>query len=279
MELAQVLDQGFTKFMPEITTILMEALSGRTWEGKESLLQALTKCSTVCKEWVMANPKVMKEIVNVCIREMRKNNKPYKRHALDVVPSLIDELEVIDVYEDCHDYLVEMAEMEDSAMEVDDDVREKPMNLMIKANAFKAMGKLWSREVNTQGNNAMEMDREEYYMKLRDPYFIRSNEPYPKAKHSAELVAFLLKNVNGNVWNVRLAVLDALQAFVEKCHVNRRDVISPEMVGQCINALYLALDDSKVKAKNTNLFHTLSYLYSRVIHSSIRRFAKRLLKC
>jgi proteasome component ECM29 len=94
MDLCEILDVGFEKFMPTVVPVLIEALSGRTWEGKESVLQALTQACIMCKTWVVANNPILLEVVKVGTREMRKNNKAYKRFSLDFVSLMIDELNV-----------------------------------------------------------------------------------------------------------------------------------------------------------------------------------------
>lgn len=89
---------------------------------------------------------------------MKKNNKPYKRLAIEYSGKVFEEFqESIDVWELVQDYLIEMAEGEEDSpsggdpMDVDD-MKDKPLNLVIQANSFKALSYCWPASlVGVQG--------------------------------------------------------------------------------------------------------------------------------
>ena len=57
------------------------------------------------------------------------------------------------------------------------------------------------------------------------------------------IVKMLAENVDGNVWNVRLGVLDAFEKIVEKL---QGGVLTTELVTTISRSLFLALEDNKV---------------------------------
>lgn len=127
----------------------MTVFSGRTWEGKESILEALCTIVITCKEWFLEkqHSAQLDEVISVSIREMKKNNKQYKRHALENVSKLFQELS-IDRYSMVKDYLFELvSDVEDVDM---DDARDRPLSLAIQANAFKSFGRFWSSDLDVQ---------------------------------------------------------------------------------------------------------------------------------
>lgn len=153
-DLCDILETALEEHVSVILPVLIEALGGRTWDGKESVLEAFTKVSKVCKTWISTQPAAIQEqVVSVGIREMRKNNRTYKRFGLDFVSDMIDVLNV-DRFEEVKDYLYKMASDEDGdnadPMDIDE-VRLRPMNLLIQCNAVKALGRFWPRVEETQG--------------------------------------------------------------------------------------------------------------------------------
>ncbi|KAJ3397973.1 hypothetical protein HDU92_000075 [Lobulomyces angularis] len=218
-ELSELTETEFYKKMNVVVPLLCESLSGRTWEGKESVLEALCNICINCKNWFDddSNSEQLTQVCMVAVREMKKNNKSYKRFALDFVGKLFNALDV-DKYEEIQDYLCQMATGDDlsvgESMDVDE-IRERPMNLLIQANAFRALGR-----------------------------FFPSSELATQEKYSEALCKFLCENVEENVWNVRVAVLDSMELFINKLIVNKT-TLTPEMISFMLKGILKALEDQK----------------------------------
>ena len=151
-DIAKSLGGGFETQIDQALTILIEALAGRTWEGKEKVIESF---GTVCvegREWLQAEGKGrVDEVVKILIREAKKNNRPYKRVSIEQLGRVLDALEV-DRFADVEEYLVGTAKgVEDEDDMDEDDGREKPLSLQIRANGFKALGLCWPKVKETQG--------------------------------------------------------------------------------------------------------------------------------
>ncbi|KAJ3045279.1 hypothetical protein HDV00_011151 [Rhizophlyctis rosea] len=215
-DIAKSLGSSFEGQMDRAVKIFVEALGGRTWEGKEKVVESF---GTVCvegREWLKGAGKGrVEEVVKILIREAKKNNRPYKRVSIEVLGKVLDALEV-DRFGEVEEYLVETASGKEDEDDMDvDDSREKPLTLQIKANAFKAVGLCWPRNRDTQ------------------------------AKYVDQIVKVLAENVEGNVWNVRIGVLDAVEKVVEKTEDGG---FSADHVKTLVTALFTALEDGKYTA-------------------------------
>lgn len=224
-DLSEILGTSFEKYMPTVVPVLIDALGGRTWEGKEAVLQALTTACVLCKDWVGKNTEVRDEVVKVGIREMRKNNKAYKRFGLEYVGEMVDALGGVDVFGDVKDYLYEIAGGEDDVLEVGEpmdieEMRARPMNLVIQCNAMKALGRFWP-----MGESATHL------------------------KYGKEIAVFLTKNIDGNVWNVRLGVLDAINAVAKKAELAK--CLHRDEIKALLMASFSTLYDIKYVAVRT----------------------------
>ncbi|TPX38193.1 hypothetical protein SmJEL517_g00223 [Synchytrium microbalum] len=222
--------------MPVLIPALLEALSGRTWDGKESVLESLSNVSVTCKEWFDGEGKShLDEVSKVLIREAKKNAKPYKRVALEQLGKAFDALK-IDKFDDLADYLLETATIDDEdddkdKMDVDGSSREKPLALLVRANAFKALAGCF-------------------------PAGVASTQ----AKHVEVLAQSLAKSMDNNVWNIRLAAIDATTKILEK-------LVSPPseaIVVELIQGLLKPMADMKYVALRESALKALSTLFERV---------------
>lgn len=123
--------------------MLMESLSGRLWDGKEALLEALVVSCLSCKEQMMNEPGILNNIVEILIRESKKSNKNYRRQAIDLLGQFVDSLD-INVYDEVSEFLVKTATIDDDEDD-EDEQRSKPLSLLVKASAFKCLGKILPR--------------------------------------------------------------------------------------------------------------------------------------
>ena len=76
---------------------LEKALSGKTWEGKETVLKALVhfaKSSTFCSK----DSKVAEQIEKIVLRESKRNNPAFRQHALECLGQFAELRDSVDMY-------------------------------------------------------------------------------------------------------------------------------------------------------------------------------------
>ncbi|TPX72617.1 hypothetical protein CcCBS67573_g05715 [Chytriomyces confervae] len=223
-DVATAIGSSVEKEMDAVIPMLTDALGGRTWEGKESVLEALVTVSVEGKGYFATHSEQLETVSKVVVREAKKNNKPYKRFALEQLGRFMDALKV-DRFDELEDYLVEMATVDGD--DDDDDVdaaRAKPMNLAIRANAYKALGLCWPLNKETQGKWA--------------------NVVLPE----------LIKGLDGNIWNTRIAILESVGKIIEKSVAVEESVqektllITSAGVAQCLtDGKYTAVREQALK--------------------------------
>ncbi|KAJ3192246.1 hypothetical protein HK101_006845 [Irineochytrium annulatum] len=220
-EIAKAIKGGIAGRMETAVPMLVEALGGRTWEGKEAVLEALVTVSVEGKEHFAGgkNEARLDEVVKVVIREAKKNNKVYKRHGIEQLGRLLDGLEFVDRWEEVEEYLVETATSDEMEDEDVDEARAKPLALMIRANAFKALGQAWPRKWKKT-----------------------------QVKHAKKVVQLLSKNLEGHVWNIRIAVIEAVGAIFEKMEAFDKATLDEATLTVVIAALFKSVDDGKFTA-------------------------------
>ena len=169
---------------------------------------------------------------------MNKNNKKYKRFAIDHVSRLINKLD-IDVYRKVKEYLFEMAlgdqepaEKNTDPMDIEE-VRERPMNLVIQANSFKALARFFACETLPS-----------------------------QQENSLELCDFYVGNSADNVWNVRVGILDGLMIYLEALIMDEK-CIDPSMVKKLVEALLVQLEDLKYSVVRKKAIEVLKVVVER----------------
>jgi proteasome component ECM29 len=146
---AQAGGASFDDFRESSFKILIDSVSGRTWEGKEDVVESLSTLAIESNTWLANHQALKDEITAVFCREATKNAKSYKRVAIDCLGKVVLEFKV-DVYDRVEQYLMEYC-MESNDMDVDD-VRDKPLSLSIQAGSYKALGKCFSAGTRSYGN-------------------------------------------------------------------------------------------------------------------------------
>ncbi|KAJ3286443.1 hypothetical protein HDU79_006472 [Rhizoclosmatium sp. JEL0117] len=234
-DIAKAIGGSIVDRMDTILPMLIEALGGRTWEGKESVLEALVTVSIEGKAYFETHASELENISKVVIREAKKNNKPYKRVALEYLGKYIDTLK-LDKFEELEDYLVEMATADgddDDDMD-DDDIRKKPMNLAIRANAYKALGLCFPVAQASQ------------------------------AKWADQVLTQLIKGLDGNVWNTRIAILESIEKVFAKCETGIEGSIKEETLLAVIAGLGATMTDGKYTAVREQSLKTVKQVASRI---------------
>lgn len=212
VDFQKALGNDIVSLIPSLLPLIVDSLSGRTWDGKESILEALSTLAVEGKAYFETNAADKKQIEDVLIREAKKNNKAYKRVGLDYLGKALDALKS-DRFSDVYDYLVETA---DGVEEEDDDdeTLQKPLALSIRANAFKAIGNCFPANPSLQ------------------------------SAYADKVGVYLGNNLVNQVWNIRIAILESVQTFLNK----NKTTPSSDSILVLVTGIMSCLNDLKYRA-------------------------------
>ncbi|KAI8073997.1 proteasome stabiliser-domain-containing protein [Gongronella butleri] len=205
------------KLMP----VMVSTLATRSWTGKENVLDAFAQLCVTTKDLVCSpeHKPPLAEITKIFVREAKRKNRTYQRHALvSLEVFLAGYGDRVDVQGDVQDFLLDLCTMdEDAVMEDEDSDNAKPLLLMIKANSFKALTAAYQPKV------------------------------FPsQLDHADTLSETLTATLQGNVWNIQLAILTSLQVFI-----SRMDQANDAIAQRIVTAAAHALADLKYSAIRT----------------------------
>jgi len=129
--------------------ILLDALSGRTWDGKEHLLHALASLCHIQQ----AHPTPYKdEIIVVVLREAKKETLPYRRHAVQVLGLVVDDFRV-DLFQPVFEMLQPLFQRpgdDDSDAEDMEEEGHQAKTLELHEAAIMALGRAFPLDETTQ---------------------------------------------------------------------------------------------------------------------------------
>ncbi|KAI8330892.1 armadillo-type protein [Chlamydoabsidia padenii] len=251
------IEKHASKLMP----VIVSTLATRSWNGKENVLDAFGQLCVSSKSFFddPTNSPTLDNVAKIFIREAKRNNRVYQRHALVSLDVFLESFgDKIDIFDQVEGFLTDLCCMDEAAaMEEDDNDNPKPLLLMIKANAFKAL---------TSGY------RPKTYSHQGD--------------FADSLSKTLAESLQGNVWNVQLSILKSLQVYIE-----RVTPINDAILKRVVDACGYCLDDLKYTAIRTAAIDVLEPLITLVpegnaiktmlqnkINSSIEREPVALLK-
>uniref|UniRef100_A0A131YLY1 Proteasome component ECM29 n=1 Tax=Rhipicephalus appendiculatus TaxID=34631 RepID=A0A131YLY1_RHIAP len=177
---------------------LLAALPGRTWHGKEALLEAL---SIVCSNCI-AGPQVdggrpsaqqalLNEVSEAFLRECRRDNRVYREQAVCHLAQLLQAQQL-----DCFGPLLDVLEgpllkyaagrSGEAAVDEDDqETCDLEFQLQFQEVAFDALGQAWPQQA-----------------------------PDTQEKYRGRLCDLLLSSFSGGTWKVQLSIIKALHTFV-----------------------------------------------------------------
>ncbi|KAF9128817.1 hypothetical protein BGW39_004708 [Mortierella sp. 14UC] len=181
-----------TKYMDAILLLVLDGLSGRTWDGKEHVVNLLSSVALSSKAYFVDKPSKLQEIAKVLLRESKKVNKQYKRYAIDALGKFLDGFAEVDYYVEVKMMLFTILENKED--EDEEEEHDKPLQLMVMASAAKAVGMAWTRNAQLQ------------------------------EQHSEEFTTKTCQALVRNIWNVRAALLESLSKFLEKLDLSSSTV-------------------------------------------------------
>ncbi|CEP12173.1 hypothetical protein [Parasitella parasitica] len=238
----------------KLLPVLVSTLATRPWAGKENVLDAFVQLCISVKD-SFGHSKIepsLAEVTKIMVREAKRKNRAYQRHALVSLTSFNDSFaEIVDVLQIEQEFLTELCEMDEAkAMEDEDHENAKPLLLMIKANAFKAIVSAY-----------------------RPKAFVNQEA------QTSVLAEVITNCLYGNVWNVQLAILQSLATFVE--HATLSGLSDKKVMNALLKAAFDSLDDLKYSAIRSAAVDLLEQLVSSgsVQGNAKTIFAQGVAKC
>ncbi|KAI7902114.1 proteasome stabiliser-domain-containing protein [Cokeromyces recurvatus] len=234
-------------YADKLLPILVSALTTRSWAGKENVLDAFVELCIPLKERFIEGSTVVSltEVTQIMVREAKRKNRAYQRYALTSLIKFSDNFgDKLDLLSLEQGLLTELCEMDETkVMEEDDDGNEnvKPLLLMIKANAFKALVSAYHPQIF----------------------------PAEQEGQSGSLCNMLTNCLEGNVWNVQLAILQSLKKFVEQ--TTPTTLQQPDIIQNLLKASFDALTDMKYSAIRSAAVDVLEQLISNNIPEEAKK--------
>lgn len=219
--------------------LLKGSLTGRTWDGKEAILEAYAMTVVEGKEYFLSNPSEQQIVEDVVIREALKKNKAYRRVALQYLGDVFEALSS-NRFEEVEAYLLECAcDSTIDDMDVDED-RQKPMMLAIQSNAFKAIGKCFPKESHLQ------------------------------AEMCSRIQFKLCSSLIGNPWNVRISVIEAMEKIFSKLDDRAQDaVFQRQLVDRVFEALLECIQDQKYSSLREKSVSCMSTMLEQFMKTAL----------
>ncbi|XP_062591295.1 proteasome adapter and scaffold protein ECM29-like [Saccostrea cucullata] len=162
---------------------LLAGLSGRTWTGKEALLQAIDTVCTYCRETLQNAPvdgqPTITEVVDAVMKECKKENIEYKVEAMKCMGNLLEEYK--------EDRFKEMWALITHVFwsEAEDEEEKKKKEQQIPC-YYEVLGQAWPYDHTTQD------------------------------EFSSPFCCLLCESLPQHVWKVQLIILSSLHKYIER---------------------------------------------------------------
>lgn len=175
---------------------LLQAIGGRTFQGKEYLLQAL---ASLCVGLQKDDSQIHQQIIDAVMKECKKKEEPiYRRNALKAIGDILEQLNE-DRFEEVYNmiwYLIDKKDLasvtgDDDEKDLSSDERNKRALIFInlKEMVCETLGKAWPADIETQ------------------------------KKYQLMFVERCVQCLQNNTRPVQLALLIALGKFVERLKI------------------------------------------------------------
>lgn len=281
-------------YMEKLVKVMLEAVAGRTWEGKEAVLEGLVGIVASGKDYFAGSEGQAKldEIFKVLVREAKKNNKVYRKFAIEQWGNFLDAFPERDYYEKVHEVLIEATKPpEDSDSEDDGDVqmrdakdgptmrKESQVSLGIRMGSFKALVKAFPFVVGSPaasgagGTNGAKGTAVSCASSAQ-----ATQEEFGKA-----LAVLLAEGLNDtNVWTLRQAVLQSIEIFLPKLNLTDEtgskalDSVTATLLAR---QLLKTMSDWKYSSLREAALRSLRLLFERIKGSHALSEEWKLLVC
>jgi len=218
-ETAENVGDALSDHLDLVLKMIISNMPGRLWKGKESLLSALSSICNACTREILKSGngrETPKSIVETVLKETKKNDREYKRIAIQTLGSILKTFSEVDLYESVKSQLFAIAKGEDVGTD-EGEMKDKPLTMLIRAAAFQALGNAWPSVYSTQ------------------------------SKFGAEFSELLTKQYPQNIWNVRVEILICLKIFVQRVteENSQASILTPTIIKDILGITYDAMSDNK----------------------------------
>lgn len=206
-----------TKFLDSIVTSLLSSLSGRTWDGKESIICCVATVFVKCH--TMMDADTTNAIAGAVLKECRKQKPVYKAHAIKCLSRMLEEKKVIafkEVYDVVQPIVSPVIKKPDDGEEKDDEEQMPDANLVI--NAFECIGSAWPSE------RELQIEQREMILNI------------------------LTSSLRSHPWKIQLAILESLNRFVGKVTVDKDAEFQAKIVSEVLPELFPCLENVRYAA-------------------------------
>ncbi|KAM9398683.1 proteasome adapter and scaffold protein ECM29 [Salvelinus alpinus] len=231
-----------------VLSALLQGLVGRTWTGKEELLNAIgsvvSKCSGELQKSSPGQPSVP-EVIELVLKECRKDNLVYKMAALGCAADVLQATQE-DRFSDMADILIPLIKKNSAATsrlrrDSDDDRDEKEKELQTEALlcAFQTLGKTWPN--NTQTQERFQLD----------------------------LCSLMCERLKLSTWRVQVGVLQSMKAYfqglllLEKAKDNQNFTALSLILTETCSALTHPLENKSYSSVRTEALSVVELLVKR----------------
>ncbi|XP_055592523.1 proteasome-associated protein ECM29 homolog isoform X3 [Uranotaenia lowii] len=188
----------------KLIELVLSNVSGRTFQGKEKLLQAL---ASLCKN-LKKDTNHYVQIIDALMKECRKEEPVYRTHALKALGNALEELKE-DRFEEVYNmvwYLLDKQDLSDGDKDGEKEVltsdeKNKQMLIFVnlKETVCETLGKAWPEQsIETQ------------------------------TKYQVKFVEKCVQCLKLNTRQVQICLLQALGRFLDRLHLLRKDELSVE---------------------------------------------------
>ncbi|KAI7869867.1 proteasome stabiliser-domain-containing protein [Spinellus fusiger] len=233
--------QGIAKHTTKLIPIMVSTLASRSWAGKENVLEAFVQLCISAPDYFKTQEPSLEGVVKILVREAKRTNRTYQRYALASLKTFLDTFgSRVDALSSVKDFLIDLCEMDETAaMEEESDREIKPLLLAIKANAFKALASAFYPQV--------------FSTQEQDTYL---------------LVNIMTKCLEGNVWNVQVAIFESLKTLVDQAGASNLSLSVLELV---LENSCLYLGNMKYSAIRTAALEVLeSAVTPNTVHEDLK---------
>nr|XP_054765332.1 proteasome adapter and scaffold protein ECM29-like [Lytechinus pictus] len=230
---------------------LLDGLQGRTWDGKDELLKAISTVCISCKtalQTEIENQPTMDTVLNALFKESRKERVDYKMAALDCLASVLQAHEA-DRFKELTDILypiISKKKSEDGSDEEDvTDRAQQDMKLKLKECAFINLGLAWPSSEDTQ------------------------------EAESFKFCQVLCEGLEGSTFKIQLAIVKSLHRFLQRIHLLQMESLTEDelvrlsaVLEMFFPAIYKMLGIVKYAAIRKESLAVLEYLMPKLAESS-----------
>eukprot|EP00003_Mantamonas_plastica_P032461 TRINITY_DN881_c1_g1_i1.p1 TRINITY_DN881_c1_g1~~TRINITY_DN881_c1_g1_i1.p1 ORF type:complete len:715 (+),score=257.03 TRINITY_DN881_c1_g1_i1:1906-4050(+) len=227
----------FSEHLEKVMPVLMQALRGRLFDGKEKLVEALASIVVACNDVIMQQQSGQDSeygidaIVAVLLKETGRKDRVYKRHAINGLAQVLEVVDV-DVYDDVHKTL------------------------------YPIIDRSTAEEETEQESSSGKKKKEESEMQdpfLQEAVFSVLESAYPSAasetrhrRHATELINAYAGWIGESTWTVRISLIQCILAVLSRIGQDKPEVLTSLLFDEetalfhsVQTSIYVCLEDRK----------------------------------